>query len=113
MLRALLPVVAGILTAMHFALPLWLLVGGFLLCGAAALLLRSPLHAAAMLFLFGAGAVEVHGPVRQLPAGRSLLCAVSIGEFPTVRGRTCSAAARVHAWRDEAGRGDGTRPMRR
>lgn len=31
MLRALLPVVAGILTAMHFALPLWLLVGGFLL----------------------------------------------------------------------------------
>lgn len=28
MLRALLPVVAGILTAMHFALPLWLLVGG-------------------------------------------------------------------------------------
>lgn len=104
MLRALLPVVAGILTAMHFALPLWLLVGGFLLCGAAALLLRSPLHAAAMLFLFGAGAVEVHGPVRQLPAGRSLLCAVSIGEFPTVRGRTCSAAARVHAWRDEAGR---------
>lgn len=110
MLRALLPVVAGILTAMHFALPLWLLVGGFLLCGAAALLLRSPLHAAAMLFLFGAGAVEVHGPVRQLPAGRSLLCTVSIGEFPTVR--AAPARLRPGSMRGATRRGDGTRPMR-
>ena len=58
MLRALVPVVAGILVAMHVVLPGWFLAGGFLFCGAAALLWRSSLHAAAMLFLFGAGVAE-------------------------------------------------------
>ena len=33
MLRALPPLAAGILLADHYVLPLWLLVGGFLVCG--------------------------------------------------------------------------------
>ena len=33
MLRALPPLTAGILLADHYVLPLWLLVGGFLVCG--------------------------------------------------------------------------------
>lgn len=38
MLRALPPLTAGILLADHYVLPLWLLVGGFLVCGILALL---------------------------------------------------------------------------
>lgn len=38
MLRALPPLAAGILLADHYVLPLWLLVGGFLVCGILALL---------------------------------------------------------------------------
>lgn len=37
MLRALPPLAAGILLADHYVLPLWLLVGGFLVCGILAL----------------------------------------------------------------------------
>ena len=38
LLRALPPLAAGILLADHYVLPLWLLVGGFLVCGILALL---------------------------------------------------------------------------
>ena len=48
MLRALPPLTAGILLADHYVLPLWLLVGGFLVCGILALLAddrgRKPRH---------------------------------------------------------------------
>lgn len=103
MLRALVPVVAGILVAMHVVLPGWFLAGGFLFCGAAALLWRSSLHAAAMLFLFGAGVAEWRNPGRRLPLGEPLLCEMQVEEFPAARNGYLLVSARMRSWRDGEG----------
>lgn len=67
LLRALPPLAAGILLADHYVLPLWLLVGGFLVCGILALLADdrgANLAALGAILLFGMTVTELgHTPV--------------------------------------------------
>lgn len=66
LLRALPPLAAGILLADHYVLPLWLLVGGFLVCGILALLADdrgSNLATLGAILLFGMTVTELrHTP---------------------------------------------------
>lgn len=66
MLRALPPLAAGILLADHYVLPLWLLVGGFLVCGILALLAddrSANLATLGAILLFGMTVTELgHTP---------------------------------------------------
>lgn len=66
MLRALPPLTAGILLADHYVLPLWLLVGGFLVCGILALLAddrSANLATLGAILLFGMTVTELgHTP---------------------------------------------------
>lgn len=66
LLRALPPLAAGILLADHYVLPLWLLVGGFLVCGILALLANdrgANLATLGAILLFGMTVTELrHTP---------------------------------------------------
>lgn len=94
MLRALIPFIAGIAAADRCVLPEWFVWGGFVVCGALALVRRSSLYAVGALLLFGWGIYGLHLPrPDRLPRGVRCDFELTLGE-----GRT----GRITAWRDEA-----------
>lgn len=103
MLKLVVPLAAGIALSGHYVLPGWFLAGAFLTTGAAALLLRSSLSAAAMLVTAGFAAAHLHARELSVPRDVRTVWQLRIEGIPADRGAYTSADAVVTAWRDPAG----------
>lgn len=92
MLRALVPLAAGIVMADYYTLPAAFVWAGFVLSGIAALTLRSSLYTAMALLLFGWGLSELRTlPPDELPRSVRTEFSLTTGD---------DASATVTAWRD-------------
>lgn len=100
MLRALVPLAAGIALGGYYDLPSWFLALSFVLTGAAALLLRSSACMAAMLLVAGFAAAALRAPTPNAPLDTATAFEIVVTDFPAERGAYRSADGRVEAWRD-------------
>ena len=100
MLKLLVPIAAGIVTAEHYTLPLWFLAGAFLLCGGVALLLRSSSALCGLLFTAGFGSGQLQAPRRTVPLDAACTWEVVIDGIPASRGRYTTVDATLAAWYD-------------
>lgn len=100
MVKAVVPLAAGILAADSFTLPLWFIAGAFVLSGVLALLFRSQTAALVMLLTAGFGVAQINAPRHTLPQGVNTSYRLEIDGIPSERGRYNSAEAVVSAWRN-------------
>lgn len=102
MLRAVAPFAAGIWAAMYADLPLALTVVGVVVCGVGALVARSALYAAAMLFAFGFAAAQLHDIPSNLPLNVHTDFDLAVETPPARREGYVSATGQLRALRDPA-----------
>ncbi len=99
MVKALVPLAAGIVLGERFVLPGWFVAAAFLSCGVVALLLRSSAAAVGMLVAAGWGVCLIHAPVRSVPKEIPCVWELEVEGIPADRGRYVAADATVRAWR--------------
>lgn len=111
LLRALPPLAAGILLADHYVLPLWLLVGGFLVCGILALLADdrgANLATLGAILLFGMTVTELrHTPAP--PTGTPGEYEIIVRERLSEREGKTASGTTIRARRNSA-TGEGSPP---
>lgn len=102
MLKAVVPLAAGIALADVCELPAWFLAAAFLTTGAAAMLLRSSLCTVAMLLTAGLAAAQLRAGEATVPRDVATGWEIRIDDIPADRGRYFAANGTITAWRDPA-----------
>lgn len=102
MLKAVVPLAAGIALADVCELPAWFLAAAFLTTGAAAMLLRSSLCTVAMLLTAGLAAAQLRAGEATVPRNVATGWEIRIDDIPADRGRYFAANGTITAWRDPA-----------
>lgn len=102
MLKAVVPLAAGIALADVCELPAWFLAAAFLTTGAAAMLLRSSLCTVAMLLTAGLAAAQLRAGEAAVPRDVATGWEIRIDDIPADRGRYFAANGTITAWRDPA-----------
>lgn len=102
MLKAVVPLAAGIALADVCELPAWFLAAAFLTTGAAAMLLRSSLCTVAMLLTAGLAAAQFRAGEAAVPRDVATGWEIRIDDIPADRGRYFAANGTITAWRDPA-----------
>ena len=102
MLKAVVPLAAGIALADVCELPAWFLAAAFLTTGAAAMLLRSSLCTVAMLLTAGLAAAQFRAGEATVPRNVATGWEIRIDDIPADRGRYFAANGTITAWRDPA-----------
>lgn len=100
LVKCLAPFAAGIFFAASHTLPTGLLLGGFVLCGIAALLLRSSVYTLAALFLFGFSTAQLRNTHPDVPQGLFTHFEATLLEPPALRTGYSSTPAQINAWRN-------------
>lgn len=102
MLKAVVPLAAGIALADVCELPAWFLAAAFLTTGAAAMLLRSSLCTVAILLTAGLAAAQLRAGEATVPRNVATGWEIRIDDIPADRGRYFAANGTITAWRDPA-----------
>ncbi|MEG1885620.1 MAG: ComEC/Rec2 family competence protein [Alistipes sp.] len=102
MVKAVVPLMCGIVFAQHYTLPLWLVIGGFLLCGVGALLTRSALYTVLPIFLFGSMLSDFHTTESRVPKQIRTTLQLTVSDPPAARNGYSTTTALIQAWREGA-----------
>lgn len=108
LLRALVPLMAGIIVGQSFELPLYVWITAAAVCAAAAWIggkrPLSMIYVYLAVFFFGAAAIRAHSPREVVPRGQRVWIEARITENPTLRGgRYGHTSAAVSRWRTGEG----------
>lgn len=118
LLRALVPLVAGIVCGTFIEAPLYVWAVACAVCGATAFFARkhfivASIYIALAILFFGAALARLHTPQIVIPRGERLWLEVWITDNPSLRegSRSARTSGIIMRWRSELREGDGSSPQ--